>query len=128
LEGPQLLSAYYIVNAASGRVLAGPGYPIGAQVIQVQPTGNNYQKWNLVAAGKKRDEVVNAVSGLVLTDPSKKSGTPIAQHQIDAGLHQQWNLVRLGSGDYEVINAYSGLVLADPNDSTSNGTVIQQQK
>ena len=48
LEGRQLLSGYYIVNAASGKALDDPGVSTsnGDRDRQFQPDGGANQKWN----------------------------------------------------------------------------------
>ena len=50
LESRQLLSAYYIVNEASGKVLDDPGFSTsnGADIDQWQLNGGANQRWNVV--------------------------------------------------------------------------------
>jgi hypothetical protein len=49
LEGRQLLSAYYIVNSSSGKVLDDPGFSTsnGAIIQQYQWNGGANQQWKL---------------------------------------------------------------------------------
>jgi Ricin-type beta-trefoil lectin domain-like/Calpain family cysteine protease len=129
LESRQMLSGYYIVNAASGKVLDDPDFSKsnGAVIDQWQLNGGANQQWDLVPS-KYGIEVKNAFSGKVLEDPgsSKSNGTPISQYTVNGEANQQWNFVKLPNGNYEVFNESSGKVLDDPNFSTSNGTLIQQ--
>jgi Ricin-type beta-trefoil lectin domain-like/Calpain family cysteine protease len=130
LEGRQLLSGYYIVNEASGKVLDDPNFSKsnGADIDQWQLNGGADQQWNLVSQGNGKVAIVNASSDMALDDPnfSKSNGTTIQQSQPNGRLNQQWKLVALPDGNDEIVNAYSGKVLDDPNFSTSNGTKIQQ--
>ena len=50
LESRQLLSGYYIVNAASGKVLDDPNFSTtnGAAIDQWQLNGGANQRWNVV--------------------------------------------------------------------------------
>ncbi len=129
LEGRQLLSGYYLVNAASGKVLDDPNFSTtnGAAIDQWQLNGGANQQWNLVA-GKYGIEVKNAFSGKLLDDPgsSKSSGTPIIQDTANGGANQQWNFVKLPNGNDEVFNESTGQVLDDPGSSLKNGTQIIQ--
>jgi Ricin-type beta-trefoil lectin domain-like/Calpain family cysteine protease len=132
LESRQLLSAYYIVNEASGKVLDDPGFSTsnGADIDQWQLNGGANQQWNVVPQTDGRFELVNLSSSKALTDPnfSKSNGTIIQQSQPNGGANQQWELVQQKDGNFELLNGYSGKALADPNSSTSNGTpVIQYQ-
>ena len=129
LESRQLLSGYYIVNAASGKVLDDPNFSAtnGAAIDQWQLNGGSNQQGNLVP-GKYGIEVKNAFSGKLLEDPgsSKSNGTPIIQDTANGGVNQQWNFVKLSNGNYEVFNESSGKVLDDPGSSLKNGTQIIQ--
>src|SRR5271165_6117296 len=98
LESRQLLSGYYIVNEASGKVLDDPGGSTsnGANIQQFQLKGGANQRWDLVQVPNSSNiEVVNEASGLVLDDPaySTSNGTPIDQWQWNGGLNQQWQFV-----------------------------------
>jgi hypothetical protein len=132
LESRQLLSGYYIVNEASGKVLDDPGGSTSntADIDQWQLNGGANQQWNVVPQTDGRFELVNVSSSKALTDPnfSKSNGTIIQQSQPNGGANQQWELVQQQDGNFELLDAYSGKALADPNSSTSNGTpVIQYQ-
>src|SRR5271165_7453007 len=126
LEGRQLLSGYYIVNAASGKVLDDPGGSTsnGAVIEQWQLNGGMNQRWDLlpVANGSVNCELVNEASGKVLGDPgfSTSKGTGIIQWQWNGGLNEQWVVLASGSGNYAISNASSLLYLDDPGSSTSN--------
>ena len=131
LESRQLLSGYYIVNAASGKVLDDPGFSTnnGTPIDQWQLNGGTNQQWNIVSLPDGNDDIVNAYSNLLLDDPesSLKSGTQIIQYQNNGGgTNQEWGLVALADGNYEIVNTYSRMVLDDPNSSNSNGTSIDQ--
>ncbi len=132
LEGRQMLSGYYIVNEASGKVLDDPGGSTsnGAIIEQWQLNGGMNQRWDLlpVANGSVNFELVNEASGKVLGDPgfSTSNGTGIIQWQWNAGLNEQWVFQGVGNGNVEIVNAYSGMVLGDPGSSTTNGTQMIQ--
>jgi glucosylceramidase len=130
LESRQVLSGYFIVNAASGLALDDPGFSTksGTVIQQFQPNGGENQLWNLDL--NSPSFVQNAYSGKVLSDPgfSKQNGTKIQQSnlKIYSNLNQEWNFIKLKNGNYEVQNAYSLKALDDPGSSTKNGTQIQQ--
>jgi hypothetical protein len=130
LESRQLLSGYYLLNGASGKVLDDPNFSTsnGAVIDQWQLNGGTNQQWKLVPVGNGNDEIVNAKNGMALTDPnfSTSNGTQIIQYQNNGSLNQQWKIVPQADGNDEVFNAASGKVLDDPNFSTSNGTQIIQ--
>jgi len=130
LETRQLLSAYYIINESSGKVLDDPDFSTknGAQIIQYQLNGGANQQWNLVRLKDGNDEIINESSGKVLDDPdfSKSNGATIIQYQHNNGLNQQWSFEPGSNGFGEIVNASSGKVLDDPESSTSNGAQIIQ--
>ena len=94
LEGRQLLSGYYIVNEASGKVLDDPGGSTsnGTVIDQWQLNGGANQQWDLVPLADGNYEIVNESSGKVLDDPnsSTSNGTQIIQCQPNGGANQQW--------------------------------------
>ena len=134
LESRQLLSTYYIVNDASGKVLTDTGGSTnGAVIYQYQLYGETNQQWYTVpvsnnSSGNVLYALVNASSGLVLGDPgfSTTNGTGIIQWQWNGGLNEQWAFQGVGNGNFAIVNAASGLVLGDPGFSTSNGTQMIQ--
>jgi hypothetical protein len=130
LESRQLLSAYYILNAASGKVLDDPGFsPNNGTIIQqYQWNGGANQQWNLIPLSNGKSEILNVASGKVLDDPgfSRRDGTHIQQYQWNGGANQQWNLVRLPDGKYEIANAFSGKVLDIPGSSNDNHAPVNQ--
>ncbi len=71
LEGRQMLSGYYIVNEASGKVLDDPGGSTsnGAVIDQWQLNGGANQQWNFVKLPNGNYEVFNESTGQVLDDP-----------------------------------------------------------
>ena len=97
LEGRQLLSGYYIVNAYSGKVLDDPNFSTsnGTLIQQFQFNGGANQQWKVVALADGNDLIVNASSSDVLDDPnfSTSNGTQIIQFQLNGGLNQQWKLL-----------------------------------
>ena len=104
LEGRQLLSAYYIVNEASGKVLDDPGCSTsnGAPIDQWQLNGGANQQWNLVPLTDGNYEIVNVSSGKVLDDPDsshQRTGPRSSSSSPTAGANQQWGLVRLDDGN-----------------------------
>ena len=132
LESRQLLSGYYIVNAASGKVLDDPGGSTsnGAVIEQWQLNGGMNQRWDLlpVANNSVNVELVNEASGKVLGDPgfSTSNGTGIIQWEWNGGRNEQWVFQGVRNGNVVIVNAYSGMVLGDPGSSTSNGTQMIQ--
>ena len=62
LESGQLLSGYYLVNAASGKVLDDPNFSKsnGAVIQQYQPNGRTNQQWNFVKRPDGHRKIVNA--------------------------------------------------------------------
>ena len=84
LEGRQMLSGYYIVNAASGKVLDDPGGSTsnGAVIDQWQLNGGTNQRWDLVPVGNGNYSIQNEASQLVLDNSlSTSNGTVIDQWQ-----------------------------------------------
>ena len=61
LESRQMLSGYYIVNEASGKVLDDPGGSTsnGTGIIQYQLEGGANQRWDLVQLTDGYYEIVN---------------------------------------------------------------------
>jgi hypothetical protein len=96
LEGRQMLSGLYIVNASSGKVLDDPDFSTsnGTLIQQYQLNGGLNQQWKLVALADGNDEIFNASSGKVLDEAeiSTSNGTLIQQHQLNGGLNQQWSI------------------------------------
>ena len=131
LESRQLLSGYYIVNQASGKVLDNSLSTVDGTVIdQWQLYGGTNQQWNLVPQANGTDEIQNAQSGMALTATSGSEGTQIVQVPWLGGyLAQEWT-VSLGAGqvgngnsvNVGFKNAYSGMWLDNPQSSQSNGT------
>ena len=88
LESRQLLSGYYIVNEASGKVLDDPGFSTsnGAVIDQWQPNGGANQRWDLVPQGNGNYAIENEASHLVLDNSlSTSNGTVIDQWQSKGG-------------------------------------------
>jgi hypothetical protein len=133
LEGRQLLSGYYIVNEASGKVLDDPGASLNnfAVIDQWQLNGAFNQRWDLVQQPGGDYEIRNEASDLVLDNSlSTIAGTNIDQFQPYGYSNQQWlfTLTQDGNGNYfcsGIVNAYSGMAL-DNSLSTSNGSPIVQ--
>jgi alpha-galactosidase len=139
LEGRQLLSVtqYYIVNAASGKVLDDPGGSTsnGTAIIQNQLNGGASQKWTIQkdytnTNGQTVDLIVNVSSGKVLDDTAfgTNPGTSVIQYQEQSGNreNQDWTLHKLSDGNYQIHNEYSGLYLDDPHSETGNDVDIDQ--
>jgi hypothetical protein len=88
-----LLSGYYLINAASGKVLGEPNFSSsnGTPIDQWQLNGGINQQWKLVPF-QGNDLFVNATNGLVLGDPgySRSNGTGVIQWQWNGGLNEQW--------------------------------------
>ena len=131
LEGRQLLSGYYIVNQASGKVLDDPGSSTteGMTIDQYQLNGGANQRWNFVGLSNGNVEIVNESSNQVLDDPNDStSAHVIDQWDWNGGANQQWQLDQQPNGNYVIVNAYSNLALRDPGYSNGNGIqVIQSQ-
>ena len=78
LEGRQLLSGYYIINAYNGKVIDDPrSSTANGYVEQYQLTGGTNQQWNLVPLSNGNFEMVNVASGKAMEDPgfSRLPGT-----------------------------------------------------
>jgi hypothetical protein len=124
-----MLSGYYIVNEASGKVLDNSLSTInGTPIDQWQLYGGSNQQWNLVPLPNGTYEIQNAQSGMALTATSGSEGYSIVQDQWLGGyLTQEWTVYlgagQVGNGNYVNVgfkNAYSGLWLDDPGSSQSN--------
>jgi hypothetical protein len=126
LEGRQLLSANYLVNSWSGKVVDDPRFSKanGTQMIEYQPNGGTNQQWVFVRQihlGKGGSgttyEIRNVYSGKFL----QASGTKVIQNNIDYSKDQQWVLIPWQGRDL-IMNASDGLVLNVS--STANGANI----
>ena len=131
LEGRQMLSGYYIVNASSGKVLDDPGgsTSYGQVIDQWQLNGGTNQRWNLIRAGNGDFMIQNLASQLVLDNSlSTSNGTVIDQWQTERqpSYNQTWSIQPQPDGNYLIINAYSGQVLDDSGSSSSNGAQLIQ--
>jgi hypothetical protein len=127
LESRQLLSAYYIVNWDSGKVLDNSLSTIGGTVIdQWQLYGGANQQWNLIPEADGADLIQNAQSGMYLDNGFSLSNfAQIVQAPFSGNTNQQWlfNVGQEPDGNYvptPIINAYSRLAL-DNSFSTTNG-------
>ena len=113
-----MLSGYYIVNEASGKVLDDPNFSKsnGAVIDQWQINGGTNQVWNFVRLPDGNQKIVNAQSGMVLAnyDHSTSDGTPIVQRPWNGYLNEQWQICPQGNGNVEIRNAYSKMALDDP--------------
>ena len=127
LEGRQLLSAYYIVNAASGKVLDDPGGSTsnGTPIDQWQLNGGANQQWNLVRLPNGNYAIVNEASGKVLDDPSfsTNDGTGMIQWSRKAGPNQQWTPSRCRTATMRSSTCIATRC-STTRFSTSNGTPI----
>ncbi len=130
LESRQLLSAYYIVNLDSGKVLDNSlSTSSGTVIDQWQLYGGTNQQWNLVPQANGTDEIQNAQSGMALTATSGSEGDKIIQVPWLGGYTiQEWTVSlgagQVGNGNYVNVgfkNAYSGMWLDNPQSSQSNG-------
>ena len=127
-----MLSAYYIVNWDSGKVLDNSLSTIGGTVIdQRQLYGGANQQWNLIPQADGADLIQNAQSGMYLDNGFSVSNfAQIVQAPSSGNLNQQWlfNVGQDPNGNYvptPIINAYSRLAL-DNSFSTTNGQPIDQ--
>jgi hypothetical protein len=132
LESRQLLSNYYVANAASGKVLDDPSGSTasGTLIQQYQLNGGANQQWQFYYLSDGNYEIMNATSGKVLDDPggSTANGTHIQQYQWNGGSNQQWHLLYLSNGNYAIENAGSLKWLEDPGGSLANGTLMVQDQ
>ncbi len=130
LEGRQLLSGYYIVNAAGGKVLDNSLSTSNGTVInQWQLYGGTNQRWNFIPAVNGDFKIQNVASQLVLDNSfSTSNGTVIDQWQPEGqfSLNQLWIIQPQPDGNDLIISAYSGQVLDDSGSSSSNGTQLIQ--
>ena len=83
LEGRQLLSGYYIINASSGKVLDNSlSTSSGTVIAQWQLYGGTNQQWNLIQAQNGYWRIQNSASQLSLDNSlSTSNGTVIDQWQ-----------------------------------------------
>ena len=128
LEGRQLLSGYYIVNEASGKVLDDPGGSSGnTGIIQYQLDGAANQRWDLVQLTDGYYEIVNEASGKVLDDPNSSTteGTQIIQYTPQGTPNQQWGLFRLDGSNTAIYNVSSNMELDDDNLTSNSSPVVQ---
>jgi Ricin-type beta-trefoil lectin domain-like len=131
LESRQMLSGYYIANAASGKVLDDPAGSTneGAVIDQWQLDGGTNQRWNLIPVGNGDFMIQNLASQLVLDNSlSTSNGTVIDQWQPERqpSYNQTWIIQPQPDGNDLIISAYSGQVLDDSGSSSSNGTQLIQ--
>ena len=131
LEGRQLLSGFYIVNAASGKVLDNSlSTSPGTAIAQWQLYGGANQQWYFNQVGGNGSgplyTITNALSGQALTVVDGLYGGDVNQLPPEAGRPDQvFQIFQFPNGNYE-IDAYDGMVLDDPGSSNSNGTDIIQ--
>ena len=123
-----MLSGFYLVNAASGKVLDDPGGSTtdGGVIDQWQLNGAANQQWTFNKVKGPdftfTDQIVNVSSGKILGT----NGTKIFQYTPGTDPTELWNINKLSDGNYQIQNVSSNLVLDDPNSSTSNGTQVIQ--
>ena len=128
LETRQLLSGFYITNAASGLVLTDPEFKTSNAKIELsRPDEGANQQWSVESVQGIR-LIKNAFSNKYLTDPgfSRQNGTKIIQDGRNDAADQEWNLIALVDGNVEVENVFSHKVLFDPGSPTHNGTPVEQ--
>jgi Ricin-type beta-trefoil lectin domain-like len=128
LDSRQLLSGYYIVNAASGKVLDDPNFSLtnGAVIKQWQLNGGLNRRWNFSRLSNGNYAITNQTSQLALADPefSTGYGAGMVQSTWNGESNQQWQLDSLGNGNYEIVNAFSQKVL-DGAGGGNGATVVQ---
>ncbi len=123
-----MLSGYYIVNEASGKVLDDPGGSTGnTGIIQYQLDGAANQRWDLVQLTDGYYEIVNEASGKVLDDPNSSTteGTQIIQYTPQGTPNQQWGLFRLDGSNTAIYNVSSNMELDDDNSTSNSSPVVQ---
>jgi hypothetical protein len=133
LEGRQMLSGNYLINAASGKVLDEPAgsTTLGAVIDQYQITGSANQQWQIVPLSNDYSAIVNTQTNLALIDSdyspsgvySPSGATSVRQWEwIPADPAEQWLFYPQPSGTVAIQNLSTGKFLDDPNFSTSNLT------
>ena len=133
LEGRQMLSGYYLINASSGKVLDEPGgsTTLGANIDQYQITGSANQQWQILPLSNGSSAIVNTQTNLALVDPdyspsgvySPNGASSVKQWEwVPSSPAQQWQIYPQVNGTVEIKNLYTGKFLDDPNFSTSNLT------
>ncbi len=128
LESRQLLTGYYIVNEASGKVLDDPGGSSGnVGIVQYQLDGGANQRWDFVQQSDGYFEIVNEASGKVLDDPNSSTteGTQIIQYTPQGTPNQQWGLFQLNGINQAIYNVSSGMELDDGNKTSNSSPVVQ---
>lgn len=132
---------YSIANTWSGDVLdvLDGSTENQAMIQQWSPNGNRQQQWEFMPVSSGYYAILNRMSGKALddTDASTSGGTLMQQYDYLGGTNQQWQLVpQMAFGThgflegntlvFTIVNRLSGMVLDDTDQSTSNGTFIQQ--
>src|SRR5262249_1545022 len=132
LEDRQLLAAqpYYLVNAASGKVIDDNAFSTanGQVMQQYQLNGGTNQQWTLTQQSDRSVVITNVSSNKVLDDPafSTQSGVNIQQYQPNGGSNQHWKRVQEANGADEFINVASGKALDDRGSAQGNGVKLEQ--
>ena len=115
-----MLSGFYLVNEASGKVLDDPGGSTsnGAVIDQWQLNGGTNQRWDFVGADRTANNlIVNEASNKVLERPllpRPTTGPSSASTRCNGGGNQRVEVRHVDRTATMIVNAFSNKVLDDP--------------
>jgi Glycosyl hydrolases family 43/Ricin-type beta-trefoil lectin domain-like len=137
-SNPTSGSAYTLANGKSGDLLdvENASTANGALIDQWPSTGAANQQWTLKQVAGTSDvfTLTSVHSGLCLDVPGKSAaeGVQLDQWTCNGGTNQEWALDPVGSyatsgdADYQLTSLESGYTIEDENNSTTEGTSIDQ--
>lgn len=117
---------YRLLNRADSDYLDGLGYTSnGSSVGQWSSSGNNNQKWKVVAVDSVWFTLQNVSTGLYLDGMGRSSNGSLAgQWAYSGSANQQWAFEVTDSGYYRLINRGTGICI-DTGGQTTNGAAMQ---
>ncbi|MVF11590.1 pectate lyase [Ketobacter sp. MCCC 1A13808] len=119
---------YVLYNQNSGKAMtvAGGSKEDGANVIQQDYSGQDYQQWDVSSLGSGYYSIRPAHSGksLDVWEWNASDGADARQWTYLSGENQQWQISSTGNGAYSIISRYSGKAIETFENSTANGANI----
>ena len=137
-SNPTSGSTYTLANGKSGDLLdvESGSTSTGALIDQWPSNGGTNQEWKLSKVAGTSDvfTLTSVKSGLCLDVPGQSAteGVQLDQWTCNGGTNQEWALDPVGSyatsgdADYQLTNLESGYTVEDENNSTTEGTAIDQ--
>jgi hypothetical protein len=137
-SNPTSGSTYTLANGKSGDLLdvENGSTSTGALIDQWPSNGGTNQEWTLnkVAGTSDVFTLTSVKSGLCLDVPGQSAteGVQLEQWTCNGGTNQEWALDPVGSyatsgdADYQLTNLESGYTVEDENNSTTEGSAIDQ--